>query len=171
MNAKFILVLALAVPLVVEESAAQGATGNRPGVLRPNRRLLQPTPQERLDGLPAARRQQVEQQIRRTLWRVAKQRIGLTDEQMLRLERTSQRFEQRRRLLAQRERVLRLSLRTEVLSDSAADQATISGTLDQLQALQRQRLDLELEEQKEFAEFMTPLQRAKFIVPLISRRR
>lgn len=153
MRATWLLVVALALPLALEHAEAQGEVRNRPGVLRPNRRLEQ----------PAVRRQQMELQIRRTFWRVAKQRIGFTDEQMTRIERTSQRFDQRRRQLAQQERTLRIALRREIVLDSSANQASIATALDQVHGLQRERLDLQLEEQKEFAAFMTPLQRAKFL--------
>jgi len=81
---------------------------------------------------------------------------------MLQLERTSQRFDVQRRQLAQQERAQRVALRGQLLADSAANQAAIASSLDKLHELQRQRLDMQAEEQKEFATFMTPLQRAKF---------
>ena len=132
---------------------------NRPGAVRPNRRPLQ---EPFADGQPEMRRQQLEQQIRRQFWRVAKQRIGFTDDQMLRLERATQRFDTRRREIGLEERAQRIALRTETLRDSAANQTTIAASLDQLHQLQLQRLELQGEEQKELATFMTPLQRAKF---------
>ena len=112
---------------------------------------------------PVAQRKQLEQQIRQRLWRVAKQRIGFTDEQMLQLERTSQRFDQRRRALAQQEKAQRVELRSQILADSGANQRAIAASLDKLHDLQRQRLDMQSDEQKEFATFMTPLQRAKYL--------
>lgn len=159
----FVLLLTVSLALAGDVASAQAAARNRPGLLRPNRRLEQPMPEDQLPGQNPVRRQMLEQQIRRTFWRVAKNRIGFTDEQMTRLERTSQRFDQRRRVLAQQERSLRVALRREILGDSTANQAAIAAALDQLDALQRQRLDLQVEEQKEFSAFMTPLQRAKFL--------
>ena len=132
---------------------------NRPGAVRPNRRPLQEPP---AGAQPQMRRQQLEQQIRRQFWRVAKQRIGFTDDQMFRLERATQRFDQRRREIGLEERTQRIALRTETLRDSAANQNTIAAALDQLHQLQLQRLELQAEEQKELATFMTPLQRARF---------
>ena len=109
-----------------------------------------------------ARRAQMEQQLRRSLWRITQQRIGLTDAQMLQLGQTSARFDDRRRALVQEERVQRLTLRRELRADSAADQTKVGASLDRLHDLQRQRLELQVEEQRAFAAFMTPVQRAKY---------
>ncbi len=126
--------LTLAAPVVV----AQGAPG----------------------GPPNARRQQLEQQIRRSFWRVAKERIGFTDDQMQKLEQTASRFDARRRAHAQQERAQRLVLREELTSRSP-DEGRVASALDRLQGLQRERLDIQEAEQKEFAGFMQPSQRAK----------
>lgn len=111
---------------------------------------------------PPARRQQLEQQLRRRLWKVTKDRVGFTDAQMTRLGETSKRFDVRRRSLNQEERAQRVSLRDEILAGDKADQNRVAAALDRLQQLQRQRLDLQGEEQKEFGTFMTPIQRAKY---------
>ena len=156
---RMLIAVAFVFPLIAGGLEAQGGLKNRPGALRPGRRLQQQPP---ADG-PAARRQQLEQQVRRGLWQVAKRRIGFTDEQMVQLERTSQRFDVQRRQLAQQEKAQRVALRGQLLADSAADQVAIAASLEKLHDLQRQRLDMQAEEQKEFATFMTPLQRAKFL--------
>jgi hypothetical protein len=110
-----------------------------------------------------ARRQRLEQQLRQGLWRIAKQRIGFTDEQMTRLEETSQRYDGRRRALVMDERAQRLTLRQEILTaDGKADQELVSRALDRLIQLQRERIELQAQEQKEFSAFMTPIQRAKY---------
>lgn len=158
MRVRVALLIALSLPLLAGTVEAQGGLRNRPGALRPGRRLQQPPADS-----PVAQRKQLEQQIRQRLWRVAKQRIGFTDEQMLQLERTSQRFDQRRRELAQQEKAQRVELRSQILADSAANQRAIAASLDKLHDLQRQRLDMQSDEQKEYATFMTPLQRAKYL--------
>ena len=155
---RWLLVVTLALPLVASALEAQGGQRNRPGALRPGRRLEQQPPAE----TPAARRQQLERQVRRGLWQVAKRRIGFTDDQMVRLERTSQRFDVQRRQLAQQEKAQRVALRRQLLADTAANQPAIAASLEKLHDFQRQRLDMQAEEQKEFATFMTPLQRARF---------
>jgi hypothetical protein len=108
------------------------------------------------------RRQLMERQLRRGLWRLAKDRVGFDDAQMRQLESTTQRYDQRRRALAQEERTVRQSLRQQILADRSADQTAVSTALDRLHELQRQRFELQAEEQKEFSTFMTPLQRAKY---------
>jgi hypothetical protein len=111
----------------------------------------------------AARRQRLEQQLRQGLWRIAKQRIGFTDDQMTRLEETSRRYDGRRRALLVDERAQRLTLRQEILApEGKADQDLVARGLDRLIQLRRERIELEAQEQKEFATFMTPIQRAKY---------
>jgi hypothetical protein len=133
---------------------AQGGR-RQPPLRRPNRALQ--------NDAPPARRQMLEQQIRQRLWQVAKRRLSLTEEQMTHLEQVSQRFDQRRRQLGQQEKAHRQALRAQILADTSANQGSISTALDGLQQVQRQRIELQIEEQKEFASFMTPLQRAKFL--------
>ena len=111
----------------------------------------------------AVRRQRLEQQLRQGLWRIAKQRIGFTDDQMARLEETSRRYDGRRRALMVDERAQRLTLRQAILAEGkGADQELVASALDRLLQLQRERLELHAQEQKEFATFMTPIQRAKY---------
>jgi hypothetical protein len=97
------------------------------------------------------RRQRLEQQLRQGIWRIAKRRIALSDDQMTKLEQTAGRFDGRRRALNQDERAQRQALRAELVA-----------ALDQLLQLQRRRLDMVGEEQRELATFMTPIQRAKY---------
>lgn len=155
---RVLLVCAIALPIVASSLHAQGVIGERPAGVRINRRAGQLPP----DVDQPNRAQQLQQQIRRSLWRVTKQRLGFSDEQMLRLERTSQRYDQQRRALAQQERAQRVTLRTEMLADTAANQAAIADALDQIHAVHVRRLEIQAEEQKELAAFMTPLQRATF---------
>jgi Spy/CpxP family protein refolding chaperone len=122
---------------------------------------LAPVEAQGRGGAPA-RRQQLEQQLRRRLWNVTKERVGLTDAQMTKLTQTNQRFDARRRTLNKDERSQRAVLRNEIVAGDKADQNRIAAALDRLQQLQRQRVDLQAEEQRELATYMTPLQRAKY---------
>lgn len=119
-----------------------------------------PPPPRRQQAVP---RQQLEQQLRRRMWSVTKERVGLTDAQMSSLGQTTQKFDARRRALNQAERAQRQELRTQILAGDKADQARIGAALDQLLQLQRQRLDIQGEEQAELSKFMSPLQRAKYV--------
>lgn len=121
-------------------------------------------------GGAAPRRAQMERQFQRNLWQIAQRQIGLSDEQMTRLQQTSRRFDERRRALAVEERTLRATLRrqlsNETKSDGSAadnpDQAVVGKTLDRVHELQRERIDLQIEEHRAFAAFMTPVQRARY---------
>ena len=159
---RVVLLCALSLPLFASSLEAQGdGLGARAGAVRINRQARQ---LEAGAEFQPNRSQQLQQEIRRSLWRVTKQQLAFSDEQMLRLERTTQRYDQQRRTLAQQEKSQRVVLRTEMLADSAANQATIATALEQLHAVQVRRLELQEEEQKELAAFMTPLQRARFTV-------
>lgn len=109
-----------------------------------------------------ARRQQMERQLRQRLWKVTKEQVGLTDAQMSKLGETTHRFDARRRTLNQQERAERGVLRQQILAGDRADQKRIAAALGHVLQLQRQRVDLQAEEQRELSGFMTPLQRARF---------
>ena len=109
-----------------------------------------------------SRRQQMERQLRQRLWKVTKEQVGLTDAQMTKLGETTRRFDARRRTINQQERSERTLLRQQILAGDRADQKRVASALDHLIQLQRQRVDLQAEEQRELSGYMTPLQRARF---------
>ena len=113
-------------------------------------------------GELAPRRQQLEARLRQRLWGITKNRVGLTDEQMTKLAQGSRPFDVQRRELVRQEREERQALRREVLAGANADQQRIATSLDRVLELQRQRAQLQIEEQRALAAFMTPLQRAKY---------
>ncbi len=141
-----LLAIGLALPLLAGDLSAQAA----------ERR------QAPRAGQTAPRRQQLEARLRQGLWRVTKNRVGLTDDQMTRLAQTSRPFEAQRRELATQERDERLALRRAILSGQDADQQRIGVALDRVLELQRRRAQLQIDEQRALAAFMTPLQRAKY---------
>jgi Spy/CpxP family protein refolding chaperone len=109
------------------------------------------------------RRAQLEQRVRQQFAAVVKERLALTDDQLRKLGETSRKYEERRRLLLAQERDARMGLRQELIAgDDRADQERVSRLLDQMVVVQRQRIQLFEEEQKELATFLTPVQRAKF---------
>jgi hypothetical protein len=135
-------------------SLATGAMEAQTGMRR-RERLAQPSnPQQR---------QQLEQKFRTGVARVVKQKLELSDEQMLKLRRANAQFDQRRRSLNQEERQRRSDLRSQILAGAGADQAQIGAAVDDLLQLQRRRIDLQIEEQRQLAEFMTPMQRARYL--------
>ena len=110
----------------------------------------------------SATRAQLERRFRQMLYQVTRRRVGLSDAQMNRLMPINQRFETERRAIQRQERETRLALRDAMRDSTHADQARITSYLDKLVELQRQRVELVAREQRDLAEFMTPLQRARY---------
>jgi Spy/CpxP family protein refolding chaperone len=81
---------------------------------------------------------------------------------MNRLMPINQRFETQRRAIQRQERETRLGLREAMRDSTNADQGRITSYLDKLVDLQRQRVELVAQEQRDLAAFMTPLQRARY---------
>ena len=140
---------------------AQPATAQR----LPRRESTLPRPRANVQGVAprAGNRLALERQIQQTLWRLTRQRVGLTDDQMRQLVPVNQRFESQRREILREERSARLGLRSALLDSSKADQQRVTAYIDQLLQLQRRRIDLLADEQRELARFMTPVQRARYL--------
>jgi len=111
---------------------------------------------------PGQNRAQLEQRFQQMLFQMTRRRVGLTDAQMSQLVPVNRRFEQQRRQLQRQERETRLSLRDAMRDTAQVDQSRITGYLDKLVQLQHQRADLIEQEQRDLAQFMTPLQRARY---------
>ena len=107
-------------------------------------------------------RANLEQLVRERMAQVTRQRLGATDDQMLKLQATNLKFDEQRRILVAQERDVRMSLRDEMLRTDSLRQGEISALMDRLIKTQRQRVDIQEAEQKELANFLTPLQRAKY---------
>ena len=87
----------------------------------------------------------LEQQFRERSAKVAQQKLGLTDAQLV------------------QERDTRRQLRVEMTSGNQANQQRVSDLLDNTVRLQKQRIALVEAEQKDLARFLTPVQRARYI--------
>ncbi|MDQ3697543.1 MAG: hypothetical protein M3373_05900 [Gemmatimonadota bacterium] len=115
-------------------------------------------------GAPGARgRSALEQRVRQRFAEVVRDRVGLTDDQMGRLSATNDRYEERRRELVAQERQIRIDMRDEILAGDSANQQRVAQLLDQMIRVQRQRLELVEQEQRDLASFMSPVQRAKYL--------
>ena len=113
----------------------------------------------------AANRAALEQQVRQRMAEVTRDRLGASDDQMVKLQATNQKYDDQRRQLVQQEVQTRLALRQAMnRSDrgDAASQAEVAPLLDRVNTLQRQRLDIQDAEQKELSVYLTPVQRAKY---------
>jgi predicted transglutaminase-like cysteine proteinase len=110
-----------------------------------------------------ANRAGLELQLRQKFAQRARVQLGLSPDQMVKLEDVNRRFGQQVRALDQREMQTRQSLRQALLEAPSADQDKRVGDLhDQLMQVQRQRLDLISAEHKELGGFMTNVQRVRF---------
>lgn len=112
---------------------------------------------------PQKNRAMLEQQFKERTARLAKQRLGLTDAQLGRLEQTNARFAPRLRELAAQERDIRGQLRQEMMAGNSANQQHVSDLIDASLRLQKQRIAIVESEQKDLAGFLTPVQRARYI--------
>ena len=91
-----------------------------------------------------------------------KQRLQLNDEQMTKLREVASRTEASRRTLRADEMATRRAMRMELLAGDNANDARVEELLEQLPKLERRRLDLHEQEQKELARFLSPVQRARY---------
>lgn len=100
--------------------------------------------------------------VRMQIGRVLRNQVGLTDAQMQRVQELNTRLDAQRRQLNQEEARVRQSLRDEVTVGDTSRNAVVGELLDRLVKITGQRSELFEQEQKELAQFMTPMQRAKY---------
>jgi periplasmic protein CpxP/Spy len=110
----------------------------------------------------APQRAALEARVRERTAEIVRRRLQLNDDQMTRLRATNQQFDRQRMALVADERQARQALRAELVAGDAANQQKVAGLLDQLMRVQRRRLDLVENEQRELGKFLTPVQRAKY---------
>jgi protein CpxP len=110
-----------------------------------------------------ANRPALEQQFRERVAKLTQNRVGLTDAQMAQLDQSNARFAPQLAQVAAQERETRRQLRVEMTSQGQANQQHVSDLLDTSLRLQKQRIAIIEEEQKELARFMNPVQRARYI--------
>lgn len=107
-------------------------------------------------------RAELEQQVQQRIAQVTKQQLGLNDAQMAKLRETNRKYDEKRRLVVDQERDVRMSLRDEMLRPDSARQTQVAALLDRVIKTQHQRVDIQEQEQKELSAFLTPIQRAKY---------
>ncbi len=118
---------------------------------------------QRVTPAPTGNRPALERQFRERTARLAQQRLGLTNDQLEKLERSNARFAPQLRQLAAQERDTRDQLRQEMMAGNSANQQHVSDLLDASVRLQKQRIAVVESEQKDLAAFLTPVQRARYI--------
>ena len=118
---------------------------------------------QRVTPAPTGNRPALEQQFRERAAKLAQQRLGLTDVQLEKLERSNAQFAPQLRQLAAQERDIRAQLRQEMTAGNSANQQHVSDLLDASIRLQKQRIAVVESEQRDLAGFLTPVQRARYI--------
>jgi hypothetical protein len=102
-------------------------------------------------------------QVRERWMAVVQARLQLNDAQLARLKETDRHFSARRGQLNQAERGVRHEMRDQLTGAATADDKRLSVLIDSLLDLQRQRLEVIRDEQHELSQFMTPLQRVRYL--------
>jgi hypothetical protein len=105
----------------------------------------------------------MEQQVQRRIGAMLKQRLSLTDDQLIKLEGVTMKLERDRRAVRSEEFRLRSAMRRHLLAGDAASNDSVAPLLDRLPALERRKIDLMELEQRELAQFLSPVQRARFM--------
>ena len=151
---KNIVRVGLALGLVAGTAVAQNPPAAAPAQPPAGMRAQMRAPQDRA---------QLEQQIRNRIATQLKNQLKLSDDQFTKMQATNKRFEEKRRLLVEQERDARMSMRDLMLAGDTTNQAKVSGALDKMMQIQRQRFELVEQEQKELAGYLTPMQRARYL--------
>ena len=90
--------------------------------------------------------------------------LQLSDDQMDRLRGTARTYGARRRELAGREREIRAALAEQLRPGVAADQDSVSRLTDDLVAIRAAQASTLRDENREMAEYLTPVQRSQLFV-------
>ena len=101
--------------------------------------------------------------VRQRLAAVVQERLGLTDDQVRQLAAVNSSYEGRRHDLMVRERQARVLIRQQLQHGQSADQKGVDAALTDLFRIQRTRIDLAEQEQRDLAKFMQPSQRAGYL--------
>lgn len=108
------------------------------------------------------RRAELEKRFQERIDAIVKQRLSLTDEQATKLREVATRTEEGRRALRRDEMGVRFAMRRELLAGDRVNEARVAELLDQMPKLDRRRLELQEQEQRELAKFLTAVQRARY---------
>jgi hypothetical protein len=114
-----------------------------------------------LTGQNPQMRRQLQQQVVERFMENVRVQAGLSDEQMERVREVARRSFEDRQALAERERETWRALDGQMRPGVAADADSLEALMDQLLAIQDERVEQARQEQAAYAEFLTPVQRAQ----------
>jgi Spy/CpxP family protein refolding chaperone len=104
----------------------------------------------------------IERRIEARVNQLIRTQLGLNDEQVRQLQGVSARVENQRRALERDMMTTRSELRRQLLDSAPPDEPRIAELLEQLPRLERRRIDMLEQQQRELARFLTPSQRARY---------
>jgi hypothetical protein len=108
-------------------------------------------------------RRELIQRLRQRWQEVVRNRLGLTDVQVRQLQETTRHYNAQRMTLNQQERQIRREMRDQVTGAAPEDDKHLAALIDSILDIQRLRLELVRNEQRELSLFLTPLQRVKYL--------
>lgn len=117
--------------------------------------------QERASGRPA-QRALIERRLQDRINLLVRTRLALTDDQFTQLRAVSARMENERRALRSDEMATRNEIRRQLGTGDAPNESRVAELLEQLPRLERRRIDMLEQEQRELARFLQPSQRARY---------
>lgn len=107
-------------------------------------------------------RDAMQQRFQQRFAEIVRDRVGLDDDQMVKLTELNRRFEARRREIFLRDRDIRNGMREELADGVTPNDDRVRKLLDDQLHVQRERMELMEAEQAELSKFMTPTQRARY---------
>jgi Spy/CpxP family protein refolding chaperone len=108
------------------------------------------------------RRAELEKRFQQRIENMVRQRLQLTDDQAVKLREVASRTETARRTLRRDEMEARKQMRAELLAGDNANETKVAELLEQMPRLERRRIDLLEQEQRELAKFLSAVQRARY---------
>lgn len=113
---------------------------------------------------PVQQRRILQQQVVERLLQNVQAQTGMTEEQFDRYREIARRSIEARNEIRRRERELWRELEGEMRPGVAADEDQVLELIDALVAVGREKVELVESEQQEYAEFLTPVQRAQLLI-------
>jgi DNA anti-recombination protein RmuC len=115
-------------------------------------------------GGDSERTEQLRHQVEGRFAERVREQLNLSDDQMNRLRGTARTYGARRRELAGREREIRAALAEQLRPGVAADQDSVSRLTDALVTIRDDQVHTLQDENREMAEYLTPVQRSQLFV-------
>lgn len=107
-------------------------------------------------------RAEMERMFKARFNEIVRKRLKLNDEQFAQLTAVADRMAVDRFKLSREEYQTRSALRRELLAEDQGNETRIAALLEQLPKLERRRIDLLEQEQRDLAAFLAPSQRARY---------